>query len=150
MLTLAAADTIAADADVGSQVTLTLVGGLQLTGTTTEDYSVLYQGQVAAAAATVYTVPGGKTAFIRSITAVNTDTAAMHSFQLFRGGTAASNQITPPIWLPPGGMATYEDGFGWKVYNSSGAVLNNAFGASDVAGAVYANVSSHDATVSPG
>jgi hypothetical protein len=113
MLTLAAADTIAGAADAATKVTVTIFG-MTLNGTT-EAYSVLYQGQLGATAATIYTVPGSTQAFVRSITVVNTDTSAAHTFQLFRGGTAASNAITPIYTLAAGGMATYEDGLGWSI-----------------------------------
>lgn len=112
MLTLAAADTIAADADVASKVTLTIFG-MQLSSSV-ETYSCLYQGQVAVAPTTVYTVPASTTTFIRSMTVVNTDTVASHTFQMFRGGTGVTNQITPLFNLPAGGSLTYEDGKGWS------------------------------------
>lgn len=113
MFTLAAADTLAGGADAASKVTVT-VFGMTLNGTT-EAYSVLYQGQLASTAATIYTVPGSTQAFIRSISVVNTDVSASHTFQLFRGGTAAANAITPIFTLAAGGSATYEDGVGWSV-----------------------------------
>lgn len=112
MLTLAAADTLAGVASTGTKVTVTIFG-MELVGTT-ETYKVLYQGQLAAAAATLYTVPASTTAFIRSITVVNTDAATSYTFQLFRGGTAAANQITPAFVLSAGGTSTYEDGQGWS------------------------------------
>lgn len=126
MLTLAAGDTIAAVADAGSVVTLTMVGGMQLNGGT-EAYSTLYQGQLAASAATIYTAPSSTQGFVRSITVVNTSTTTAHSFQLFKGGTGAGNQITPTITLPAGGMATYEDGYGWNTSLSipAGTTLTN-------------------------
>ncbi len=125
MLTLAAADTIAADADAATTLTCTIFGMELNAGT--EVYKVLYQGQIAAAAATVYTVPGSTEAFVRSITVVNTDVAATHQFQLFRGGTAAANAITPLITLPIGGMAVYEDGLGWQFFTASGQVLQSFY-----------------------
>jgi hypothetical protein len=74
---------------------------------------VLYQGQLAAAAATIYTATANGPTFVRTITIVNTDTVSANTFQLFRGGTAAANAITPVINLPAGGAANYEDGKGW-------------------------------------
>ncbi|MEQ1636706.1 MAG: hypothetical protein ABL903_08430 [Methylococcales bacterium] len=125
MHTLAAADFIAADADVANAVTLTLFG-MELAGTT-ETYKVLYQGQLATATATVYTVPGATTTFVRSIVAVNTNTASNRAFQLFRGGSAAANAITPLTMIPAGGMAIYEDGRGWQVMNASGQQLTTGY-----------------------
>lgn len=121
MLTLAAADTLAAVAQSATTVTCT-VFGMELNAGT-ETYKVLDQRQLAAAAATIYTVPASTSAFVRSITLVNTNAGASQTFQLFRGGLVAANAITPSITIPAGGMAVYEDGEGWKIYNSSGQVL---------------------------
>lgn len=121
MLTLAAADTLAGVAQTASKVTCTIFGMELNAGT--EVYKILYQGQLANAAATIYTVPTSTQAFIRSISVVNTDTV-VQTFQLFRGGLVAANAITQSISLPAGGMATYEDGDGWMVLDSAGAVRN--------------------------
>lgn len=122
MLTLAAADTLAGVAQTATTVTCTIFGMELNAGA--EVYKVIDQRQLAAAAATIYTVPGSTTAFIKTITVVNNNLTTAQSFQLFRGGTAAVNAITPPITLPPGGYATYEDGDGWMVYNSFGMVMS--------------------------
>lgn len=111
MLTLAAADTIAGVASSASKVTCTIFGMELNAGT--ETYKVLDQRQLAAAAATIYTVPASTQAFIRSITVVNTDTVNAVTFQLFRGGTGAANAITPVMALSAGGSMVYEDGYGW-------------------------------------
>lgn len=120
MLTLATADTLAGVAQTASKVTCT-VYGMELNGTT-EVYKVLAQLQLAAAAATIYTVPASNTAFVRSITVVNTDTVNTQTFQLFRGGLIAANAITPNITLPAGGMAMYEDGYGWEIMTAAGVI----------------------------
>lgn len=117
MLTLAAADTLAGVASVASKLTCTIFG-MELVGAA-ETYKVLDQRQLAAAAATIYTVPASTTSFIRTITVVNTDTAAQ-TFQLFRGGTAQSNALTGVMQIPAGGQAVYEDGEGWRFYDSNG------------------------------
>lgn len=122
MINLAAADYLSAVASVASTLTYTLFG-MELDNTTkAETYKVLAQGQVAASHTTVYTSPAGTTAFVKHIAVVNTDTAA-RTFQISRGGTAASNRITPTIEIPAGGLATYEDGLGWTVYNDKGQAL---------------------------
>ena len=121
MITLAAADTIAGVASVASKVTCTILGGMELNGTT-EVYKVLYQGQLANSAATIYTAPSSNVSFIRSISVVNIDTVS-RTFQLFRGGTAAANAITPAFSLLPSGSAFYEDGIGWQFLNSAGQIL---------------------------
>jgi hypothetical protein len=98
--------------------------GMELNGTT-ETYKVLYQGQLAAAAATIYTAPTSNISFIKSITIVNNDTAA-RTFSLYRGGTAATNKITPTFEIQAGGQAVYEDGRGWMFYTSTGILLSGA------------------------
>lgn len=123
MLTLAAADTIAGVAQTTATVTCTLFGMELNAGT--EVYKVLDQRQLANAAATIYTAPGSTTAFIKSILVVNTSATATQTFQLFRGGTAAANAITPLYTLPAGGSATYEDGNGWEFYNNLGQILGS-------------------------
>lgn len=120
MLVLAAADTIAGGASVASQLTCTIFG-MQLNAGV-ETYQVLYQGQLAASPATIYTAPGSTTAFIKTIMVTNNDTV-VRTFRLFRGGTANANALTPNFSLLPGGCAVYEDGIGWQFYNASGQNL---------------------------
>ena len=121
MLTLDAADTLAGVAQTASKVTCTIFGMTLNAGV--EEYLAIDQRQLAAAATTIYTVDAGTQAFVKTILVVNTDTAATQTFQLFRGGTAAANAITPVFTLPAGGCAAYEDGQGWQVFNSTGQLL---------------------------
>jgi hypothetical protein len=67
-------------------------------------------------------VPSSTTAFVKSIMVMNNDTSS-RTFQLFRGGTAAANAITPVFSLLPSGCAVYEDALGWQFFNSSGQLL---------------------------
>src|SRR5947209_19305543 len=123
MLTLAAADTLAAVAQTAATVTCTIFG-MELVGGT-ENYKALYQGQLAAADAVIYTAPASTTSFIKSIHVVNTNAGATQTFQLFRGGIVAANAITPVISLPAGGFAMYgEDG--WRVYTNAGAQVTTS------------------------
>lgn len=122
MLTLAAADTLAAGGSVASQLTST-VFGMELTAGPTETYKVLDQRQLASSPATIYTVAGSTTAFVKTISVVNNDSSA-RTAQYFRGGTAAANAISPALAIPAGGMALYEDGTGWTVYDANGAIQN--------------------------
>lgn len=124
MLTLAAADTLAGVAQTASKVTSTIFGMELNAGV--EAYKVLDQRQLAVAAATIYTTPASTIAFIKSISVINTDTSNSQTFQLFRGGTAQANAITPVVTLPAGGSAFYEDGEGWMVYDNLGQLLQRA------------------------
>jgi hypothetical protein len=123
VLTLAAADTLAGVAQTVSTVTCTLFGMELAAGV--ETYKVLDQRQLATSAATIYTVPGSTTAFVKSILIVNTSTSATQTFQMFRGGTAAANAISPIFILPIGGTAVYEDGDGWQVYDNLGRMMTS-------------------------
>lgn len=123
MLTLATTNTIAGVGSVASQLTCTIMG-MELNGTT-EVYKILDQRQLAAAAATIYTVPSSTTTFVKSITVVNNDTS-VRTFRLFLNGTAAANAITPLYEIQPGGQAVYEDGAGWTFYTANGIMLNGA------------------------
>lgn len=120
MITLAAADYLAADSTAATIVTYTLFGMELNTGT--EVYKVLAQGQVAATIGTIYTAPASTTAFIKMMTFVNNDTV-MRTLELTRGGTAAANRITPILEIPAGGMVVYEDGIGWQMFNAQGQTL---------------------------
>lgn len=123
MFTLATTNTIAGVASVASQLTCTIMG-MELNGTT-EVYKPLYQGQLAAAAATIYTAPASTTTFVKSIMVVNNDTS-VRTFRLYINGTAAANAITPLYEVQPGGQAVYEDGAGWTFYTANGIMLNGA------------------------
>src|SRR3990172_5466604 len=126
MLTIAASDTIAGVAATGaSEVTCTLFLMELNTGTGAETYKKDQQ-QLAASVATIYTATANGPTFVRSIHVVNTDTAAVSTFQLFVGGTAAENAITPIFTLVAGGFAVYEDGLGWQFFDTSGQVLMGA------------------------
>jgi hypothetical protein len=120
---------VAGVADAASKVTCTIFG-MELNSTTAaETYKTLYQGQLANSAATIYTATADGPTFVRSICVVNTDTVN-RTFQLFSGGTAAANAVTPAFTLLPGGMAQYEDsGAAWTFYNASGQALQSLYAA---------------------
>ena len=126
MLTIAASDTIAGAAPTGAtEVTCTLFLMELNTSTSAETYTKDQQ-QLAAAAATIYTATADGPTFVRSIHVVNTDTSNASTFQLFVGGTAAANAITPIFSLVKGGMAVYEDGLGWQFFDDSGQLMTGS------------------------
>jgi hypothetical protein len=74
----------------------------------TDDYKLLYQGQLPSSTGTLATVASGKAWIIKHMAVVNTDSAA-RTFTLFRQGTGDANMITPPAMaVPAGGMAEYD------------------------------------------
>jgi hypothetical protein len=123
MLTIPANDTIAGVAPTGAtEVNCTLFLMELNTSTGAETYTKDQQ-QLAAAAATIYTATANGPTFVRSIHVVNTDTSNASTFQLFAGGTAAANAITPVFTIPAGGAGIYEDGLGWVFFDSMGQQL---------------------------
>jgi hypothetical protein len=126
VLTLIASGTIAGVASVASKVTCTLDYKEVNTSTGVETYKNT-QLQLANSAATIYTATANGPTFVKSIHVVNTDAATTYTFQLFMGGTAAANAITPVWTLPIGGAAIYEDGLGWHLYNASGQLLTSLY-----------------------
>jgi hypothetical protein len=113
MYTLAAGDILYGVADAASQITI--IGmGMTLSNAGVETYDGLFFTQISNVTGALYTTPANTTAFIRSMSVTNTDTVASHTFQLFYQGTAATNALTPTITLQAGGLATYEDGYGWN------------------------------------
>jgi hypothetical protein len=135
MLFLAAADTLAGVASAASKLTCTISGDEITTSTGADAGKVLYQGQLAASAATIYTVPAGTVTVVKTISVVNTDSSS-HTFQLFRGGLVAANAITGTITLPADYMAVWDDN-GWHVYSDQGQQLG--VGATGAAGSDAAN-----------
>lgn len=123
MLTIPANDTIAGVAASGaSEVTCTLFLMELNTSSGVETYTKDQQ-QLASTVATIYTATANGPTFVRSIHVVNTDTANASTFQLFAGGTAAANAITPVYTLLPSGAAVYEDGQGWQFFDNTGKLL---------------------------
>ena len=116
MLVLGAADTLQGVADAASKVTFSIFGMTLISGT--EAYSCLAQGQFSSVAGALYTAPNPGQAFIKTIHLANPDTVS-HTFQLFRGGTAAANALTGTITLAAGYTAVYEDGEGWTCYSNT-------------------------------
>lgn len=149
MLTLPAAGTLAGVAQSAATVTCTIMGMELNAGV--EVYKILDQRQLANAAATIYTVPSSTQAFIKTILVVNT-AGTLQTFQLFCGGTAAANAITPVVTLPPGGCATYEDGDGWQIYDNFGRFLTSqvsAFIGASLTSDTASQTSTAEAIVSP-
>jgi hypothetical protein len=122
MLTIPASSTIAGSAPSGaSEVTCTL-NLMELNDSTQAETYTTDQQQLALSAATIYTATADGPTLVRSIHVVNTDAANVSTFQLFVGGTAAANAITPVFTLPAGGSATYEDSEGWTFLDNLGKV----------------------------
>jgi hypothetical protein len=121
MIVIPASDTIAGSAPSGANEVTCTLHLLELNTSTGAETFTRDQQQLAAAAATIYTATADGPTMVKSISVVNTDAANASTFQLFVGGTAAANAITPVITLPKGGCAIYENG--WRIYSSDGKVV---------------------------
>jgi len=64
---------------------------------------------VASGTSTLFTGLANHVYTIRKIKIVNTDTVNAKTFQLFIGGSAQANAITPPLSVDPGGWAESDD-----------------------------------------
>lgn len=85
---------------------------------------------IPAAAGAVLTCPAAHTYTVKTIKIVNTDTASSHTFQLFIGGTAQANAVSPVFTIDAGGEAEWD---GLMVLNA-GDVMN---GIADAATKLY-------------
>jgi hypothetical protein len=103
-----------------------------------DDFKRLYQGQLPNSAGVLYTVPGGTQAIVKRITVVNTD-AVDHTFQLFQGGSAAANAITPVFTVLAGGMAENDDS---RTMDSADTI----YGVADVASKVTVTIAGDEVT----
>ena len=102
MITLAAANTIQGIAGTASAITYTICG-LELVGNV-ETYKVLAQGQLAASAGVLYTVPSSTTTFIKRMEFANVTASPVTGIILYINGTGSSNQIRPSLTIPTYGM----------------------------------------------
>src|SRR2546430_13345788 len=74
----------------------------------TDTYKQIYQGQLGASVATLFTVGAAEMIIIKHLIIVNNDTSA-RTFALYKNGTAAANIVTPPnISVPASGMAEWD------------------------------------------
>jgi len=127
MIVIPASDTIAGVAEAASEVTCTLFL-MELNASSGAQTYTKDQQQLPSSVATIYTATGDGPTFVRTIAVVNTDATNTNTFQLFAGGTAAANAITPIFTLPPSGMAQFDDVIGWRLFSCCGAVLQTTDG----------------------
>lgn len=116
-MTLTAAGTIAGVAASASTVTYTIFG--DEVGTA-DSFKKLAQGQLPAAAATVYTVPGATQSIVKTIVLDNNGVTAQ-LVSMYIDGTAATNRIGS-FTIPAGGNATWTAA-GWAMHDTTGALL---------------------------
>jgi hypothetical protein len=117
VISIAAAGTLQGSATAAASVTYTLLG-MERSGAT-NTYKPLSQGQLAATAGVIYTVPGATVAFVKTILLSN-QASSNQTVILYLNGSAAANALFR-VQLPPLGSAVYDGR--WNVYDSNGNVL---------------------------
>jgi hypothetical protein len=80
---------------------------------------------VPTAAGAVLTCPAAHTYTVKTVKIVNTDTVNSKTFQLFIGGTAQTNSITPVFTIDAGGEAEWD---GLLILNASDVMNGLASG----------------------
>jgi hypothetical protein len=121
MITLATGNTIQGVAGTATAITYTILG-MELNGTT-EVYKVLAQGQLAAAAAAIYTVPASNVTMVKTIILANATGNPVSGVILYINGTAAANQMTGSITMPAGSTLHFNQN-GWKLIDNAGNTTN--------------------------
>lgn len=118
-LTLEAAKTVAGVAANATSVTYTILG--DEVGVS-DSFKVLAQGQLPAAAGTLYTTPGATATIVKTILLINTAGTAQ-AVTMYLGGTAAANSIGS-FNIPTGGSATWNGV--WNLRDANGASLTTS------------------------
>lgn len=118
MINLAALETLGGVAGTAAAITYTLSGMQLVAGV--EAYLTLAQGQLPAAAGTLYTSPALTQTFIKTIHLANT-TGAPVTAAFYINGTAAANQIIA-LSVPANGSAIFNQE-GWRVFDSAGSLI---------------------------
>lgn len=72
-----------------------------------ETFKKLYQGQPGTSVATVYTAPASTQVIVKHMRAVNTS-GSTTTIALYQDGSAAANQILPPLTLGAGEWAEFD------------------------------------------
>lgn len=122
MLILATGNTIQGVAGTATAITYTL-SGVEVNGTTLT-YKVLAQGQLAAAAAAIYTVPASNIAMVKTLILTNATATQVTGIYLYVNGVAAANQIAGPITMPAGSTIVLDQN-GWSNLGIVGRVIYN-------------------------
>jgi hypothetical protein len=103
----------------------------------------LAQGTLTNAAVELYAPEPTETAKIQTIILTNTSAVAVTGVKMLVDDV----QISPALVIPPNGAAVFDEGTGWKVYNTVGEVTTNT--GSDIDGryGAAANVNDGDTIV---
>jgi hypothetical protein len=125
LITLTGGDFLAGVASVAATITYTIFGAEVHSPTTQAyppDYKVLAQGQLAAAAGAIYTVPASPIeGLVKAIHLANTSGVIVSGIIIYRGGTTPANQMTGSVSIAPNGLAIIEVD-GWKFYEADGSI----------------------------
>jgi hypothetical protein len=90
-----------------------------------ETLGKLYQGQLPASAAVLFTVTSGQSYIIKTISVTNSTGSSVSGVQLFLSGSAGANSLVGPFTLAAGSTATFSEN-GWSVTDTNGQRLNGS------------------------
>lgn len=128
MLVLEGGDSLGGVAGTASAVTVTVTGVSITVSTGAETFGKLYQGQLPASAAALFTVGSGLAYIVKTLVVNNPTGSTVTGIQFYVSGTANSNSILGPISLAAGYTATLSDN-GWAVTNANGSLQTSLIGA---------------------
>jgi len=141
MIILGPSTTLSAIAGTATAVTCSIFGDTVSGSPPIDAFGMLYQGQLSNAAATLLFVSPGTQRLIKSILLSNTSGSSVSGIKFFSNGNAAANQLVT-ITIPANGSATWTDGKGWTVYDSTGVPVSGSVVLPSIANnKVLANIS---------
>lgn len=126
MLAIGVSQSIAGGSTNATTVNCTITGCLTDNSVppVAQSFKMLYQGQLASSVTALISNSSSQEILISSIHLFNTG-GTIQTVTFAINGTAGSNSIAT-IVLPANGWATYDDGRGWTVYNSSGIIITGS------------------------
>ena len=128
MLVIDSADILAGVAGTASAITITVTGVSVNISTGVETFGNLYQGQLPASAATLFTVTTGQAYIIKTISVTNSTGSSVTGIQLFLSGTGGANSLVGPLALDAGNTLTFSEN-GWSATNNLGQTIIAGIGA---------------------
>ena len=128
MLVIDSADILAGVAGTASAITITVTGVSVNISTGVETFGNLYQGQLPASAATLFTVTTGQAYIIKTISVTNSTGSSVTGIQLFLSGTGGANSLVRPLALDAGNTLTFSEN-GWSATNNLGQTIIAGIGA---------------------
>jgi hypothetical protein len=118
MITLSPTDYLSGSADAAGEVTYSIFGDKVSGGV--DAFSQIAQGQLSNSVTTLVPAVAGEQRLIKSILLTNTG-AGVRIVKFYTNGTTSAHRLVT-LEIVAGGSASYNDGVGWSLYDSSGTV----------------------------